>query len=116
MEQTPNSEEALADPFYRVFWYQKIKNDLRTIDPNLVEKIVSAAENRLYLAPASAGQPLKGTTKLLWKLRYSKYRIVYTINDQMQEVWVLSVRKRDVAYRDSSIESLLQVAIALQKR
>ncbi|MBI3318454.1 MAG: type II toxin-antitoxin system RelE/ParE family toxin, partial [Candidatus Omnitrophica bacterium] len=81
-----------------------------------VNSIVRAADYRLSLAPDLIGEPLKGTTNRLWKIRFSSYRIVYTINVSRKEVWILSVQKRDIVYRNQHVQALLKVAVALHEK
>ncbi len=115
MEQAPQ-EKKLGTPEYRVLWHPEIKKDLSKITPVGVDSIVRTAEHRLSRAPHLIGQPLKGTTHLLWKIRFSKYRIVYTLIAKAKEVWVLSVQGRDEVYRHSHIQSLLRLATALHEQ
>jgi mRNA-degrading endonuclease RelE of RelBE toxin-antitoxin system len=99
-----------------VLWHQDIKKDLLRISRKTAESIVSPANHRLAIAPQFIGEPLKGTTNLLWKLRFSKHRLIYTMNVKAREVWVLSVQKREIVYKDRHVQSLLRLAIALQER
>ena len=101
---------------YKVFWHQNIKKDFEKISVSLTESIVRSIEHKLSTVPEYLGQPLKGTTARLWRTVYSKYRIIYTINAKAKEVWVLSVMKREIVYRDAHIQALLQLAIAIQKK
>lgn len=115
MEQEPQ-EKQVGTPEYRVLWHPEIKKDLSKTSPSDVDFIVRMAEHRLSRAPHLIGQPLKGTTHLLWKIRFGKYRIVYTMNAKAKEVWVLSVQGRDEVYRHSHIQSLLRLAVALHEQ
>ena len=114
MEQEPKKEIGL--PVFKVVWHSEIKKDLSRLPPSLTDSIVRAVDQRLSRAPQMIGEPLKGTTKLLWKIRFSMYRVVYTINERKKEVWVLSVQKRDVVYRDRHVQSLLKLAVALHQQ
>ena len=109
------SEKPIGAPTYRVLWHPEIKHDFSKIPQKLSESILEAAEHRLSRAPLLIGQPLKGTANLLWRIGFSKYRIVYTLNVKVREVWVLSVQKRDIVYRDKHVQSLLRLAVSLQK-
>ena len=101
---------------YKVLWHPEIKDDFVKIPINLRESIVQAAEHRLSAAPQFIGQPLKGTTNLIWKISFSKYRILYTMNAKCKEVWILSVQKREIVYRHQHVLSLLKLAISLQEQ
>lgn len=114
MEQVP--PQKIGAQRYQILWHQNIRSDLTKMAPSLVEPLVAAIQDRLSRAPQLIGQPLKGTTNLLWKIRFSKYRVIYTINTRRNEVWVLSVQKRDWVYRDTHVQSLLHLAVALQEQ
>jgi len=45
------------------------------------------------------GKPLKGELSGKWSVRIGDYRIVYTINDDVKTVTLLSVRHRKTAYK-----------------
>jgi mRNA-degrading endonuclease RelE of RelBE toxin-antitoxin system len=115
MEQEPKLRQ-ISLPAFKVIWHAEIKKDLSRIPPSVVNSIVRAADYRLSLAPEIIGNPLKGTVNRLWKIRFSGYRIVYTINVSRKEVWVLSVQKRDIVYRDQHIQALLKVAVVLHEK
>lgn len=115
MEPEP-PPQGVGGPAYAVLWHPQIKKDLGRINPAQVETIVRVAEDRLSRAPHLSGQPLKGTTHLLWKLRFSKYRVVYTLRPRTREVWILSVQGRDEVYRPPHIQSLLKLAVALHEQ
>lgn len=115
MEQGPQ-KNPIGQPVYRVLWHQDIKGDFLKIRRKSTESIASAANHRLAIAPQFIGEPLKGTTNLLWKLRFGKYRLIYTMNVKAEEVWVLSVQKREIVYKDRHVQSLLRLAVALQER
>ena len=115
MEQ--NSEEKISGgKKYKVFWHQNIKEDFEKISSSLIEKIVSGVEHKLSTAPLLIGEPLKGTISKLWKVAYSKYRIIYTINPKCHEVWVLSVMKREIVYQHAHVQAILQMALALHDK
>jgi len=112
VEQEPSK---VGQPAFKVFWHPGTKQDFAKMPPSLVDSIVRAATHRLSRAPQLIGEPLKGTVQRLWKIRFSKYRIIYTIQAKRDEVWILAVLKRDIAYRHRHVESLLRLAVALQE-
>ena len=112
MEQGPQKEE-VGVPSYRIFWHQRIKEDFSKIPIVLTETMIKAAEFRLSRAPHLIGQPLKGTANKLWRIRFDKYRIVYTL--KANEVWVLSVQKREVIYQNRHVQALLRLALAIHQ-
>jgi mRNA-degrading endonuclease RelE of RelBE toxin-antitoxin system len=102
-------------PPYRVLWHQNIKDDFDGIPRALTDNIVRNADHRLSQAPTLIGKPLKGTTHLLWRLAYSQYRIIYTLNEKAGEVWVLSVQKRSDVYHEQHLQYLLKLAQTLKR-
>jgi mRNA-degrading endonuclease RelE of RelBE toxin-antitoxin system len=115
MEQK-SSKETVSTPQYLVLWHPRVRDDLSKIAPSLVRSIIRAAEQRLRRAPLLIGQPLKGTANSLWKCRCSKYRVLYTVNEQAREIWIVAVKKRDSVYRDRGIHSLVALALAIQEQ
>ena len=115
MESEP-AQEQIDLPQYRVKWHQNIEEDFSKISKPMAGNIIENAEHRLSRAPQFLGQPLKGTTNLIWKIRFSKYRILYTMNPKAKEVWILSVQKRDLVYRDRHVQSLVKLALAIQNQ
>ena len=112
MEPTP---QGISLSSYRVLWHDRVKADLKQIGPSEAERLIRAAEEKLARAPELIGQPLKGTARRLWKLRFGKYRVVYTLHPRTKEVQVLSIQTRDIIYRPAHLESLLKLAIALSQ-
>lgn len=107
--------KALGPPgAFRVFWHAEVRHDLAKTPAPTVAAIVKAAQERLSQAPLLIGEPLRGTAQRLWRLRYSQYRLVYTVRPATHEVWILSVQTRDIVYRKAHLQRLLRLAQALQ--
>ena len=115
MEQE-SKKEPIGAPKFKVIWHATVKDDFSKLNKSLVDSIITAADHRLSRAPEYLGQPLKGTTTLIWKVRFDKYRILYTLNVKAKEVWVLSVRKREIVYKDAHVKSLINLAVAIQQQ
>lgn len=111
MEQEPSKNPVE----FKVLWHGSIKDDLKSLGPEIVQFLIEGAKNKLSKAPQFLGEPLKGTTKKLWKVAYSKYRILYTIMEQEREVWVLSIQNRDIVYKRHHVENLLRIATAIHQ-
>jgi len=62
------------------------------------QSAVSKALDRLQLYP-KIGQPLKGKLKGFWKLRFSRYRIVYQIVHKRLLIIIFDIRHRKDIYR-----------------
>ncbi len=113
----PGSEETpeITVPSFKVLWHPDTRGDLGKLSREIRGKIIETATYKLSRAPQFIGQPIKGTKKLLWKIRFSKYRIVYTIAEKTPEVWIVSVGKRDSVYRNEFIQSWIKLAIAIHE-
>ena len=107
--------QALGPRAFRVLWHPDVRRDLAKIPPPTVDAIVKAAHERLSDAPLLIGEPLRGTAQRLWRLRYSQYRLIYTVRPVPREVWVLSVQTRDIVYRTTHLQRLLRLALQLRQ-
>ena len=115
MEQDPQAKK-IENFSYRVLWSSDAREDLLDIPQDIADTIIDKTGQRLSQLPHYVGQPLKGTTKKLWKLRFGKYRLVYSINTRFKEVYILAIANRDVVYRNDAVQSLLKLAVALHER
>lgn len=115
MEQDSQAKK-IENLGYQVLWSADAREDLANIPGDIGETIIEKTDQRLTQLPHYVGQPLKGTTKKLWKLRFGKYRLVYSINNKYREVYILAIANRDVVYRHNAIQSLLRLAVTLHER
>ena len=115
MEQDPQAKK-IDNSTYQVLWSADAREDLSEIPEDIAENILEKTQQRLAQLPHFIGQPLKGTTRKLWKLRFGKYRLVYSINNKYKEVYVLAITNRDVVYRNNAIQGLLRLAVALHEK
>lgn len=108
-------QEGLA-PRFTVIWHRKARKDLDSIDPSMADGILRSTHRKLENAPHLIGEPLKGTTSRLWKLRCGKHRILYTICKE--EVVILAVGNRDFIYnkRNASVMELIRTAAAIHEQ
>lgn len=114
MEQSP--QEKKIENSYQILWSSDARQDLEDIPQSVAETIIEKSAQRLAQLPHYVGQPLKGTTKKLWKLRFGKYRLVYSIHSRFKEVYILAITNRDVVYRNNALQSLMRLAVALHER
>ena len=82
---------------YRVFFRESVHKDLREIPKRdlarILERIASLAND-----PRPAGcEKLTGQER--YRVRQGDYRIVYSIHDDILEVWVVRVGHRRDVYR-----------------
>ena len=115
MEQDPQAKK-IESSFYRVLWATEAREDLPEVPRDIADTIIDKTGQRLSQLPHYVGQPLKGTTKKLWKLRFGKYRLVYSINNKYKEVYILAITNRDVVYRNNAVQGLLRLAVVLHER
>ena len=82
---------------YRLTLTAAAKKDLRTLDKRY-RSAVDKALTRLQFQPR-VGEPLKGDLKGYWKLRFSRYRIIYQLQDLILLITVFEIRHRRDVYR-----------------
>ena len=64
------------------------------------QKAAKRAIDRLSQNPY-LGEPLTGKLKLYWKLRFSRYRIIYRVEKQAVMIIIFDIRHRRDVYRFS---------------
>lgn len=82
---------------YKVIITETALKNLKKLDKRY-QKAVKKAIDRLEQDP-KVGFPLKGRLKGLWKLRFSRYRIVYQIIEKKLIVMILRIGHRREVYR-----------------
>ena len=76
--------------------FEKSFKKLTKKDKPLAEKLAKAIK-KLSELPYS-GKPLSYDFSGLRSLRIGKYRIIYTINENKKEIWLISVKHREKSY------------------
>ena len=82
---------------YKVRFTQTASLDLKKLD-NRYRKAVKKAIDRLSEDP-KVGLPLVGKLKGLWKLRFSRYRIIYQIFQKELVIVIFEVKHRREVYK-----------------
>ncbi|OGM77468.1 hypothetical protein A2188_03455 [Candidatus Woesebacteria bacterium RIFOXYA1_FULL_43_9] len=82
---------------YRVQFTESASKDLKKLDRRYL-KAVNKALDKLADFP-TVGKPLKGELQGFWKLRFSRYRIIYQIIERKLLIIVFEVRHRKDVYR-----------------
>ncbi|MBI3955513.1 type II toxin-antitoxin system RelE/ParE family toxin [Candidatus Gottesmanbacteria bacterium] len=82
---------------YQVKFTQTAITDLRKLDRRY-QLSVKKAIDRLSQNP-KVGMPLKGKLKGLWKLRFSRYRIIYQILEKILIIVIFEVKHRKNVYQ-----------------
>ena len=81
-------------PSYKILYSSDvIKNDLPKLD-NKIQGIIKRKIEQLKFEPY-LGLPLRGKLARLYKLKVSKYRIVYGIDNDKLFILVIAIGKRD---------------------
>ena len=109
MESEP--QKKIANSEYRVVWHPSCKGDLSEINSNIAEGLIRNVDHKLSQAPLLIGAPLKGASKLIYKVGYTqKYRVLYIVNQKTKEVWVLAVRNRNSVYKAHQFQHMVHLA------
>lgn len=82
---------------YQIRFTQPAQKQFKKLDPRYLSAVKKALK-KLSLDP-TIGKPLIGKLKGKWKLRFSRYRIIYKIQQKRLIVFVLDVKHRKDAYR-----------------
>lgn len=83
---------------YKVIWKEEATKDLVEIDRVIAQKIFDRVEDHLAKDPNQLGKPLLYQFKGLHSYRFSRYRIVYQINNQEILITVIRVDHRRKVY------------------
>jgi mRNA interferase RelE/StbE len=82
---------------YKIKFTKNASICLKKLDKRY-QKAVGKAIDKLSQNP-KIGSPLVGKLKGLWKLRFSRYRIIYQIVERQLIVVVFEIQHRKDAYR-----------------
>ncbi len=82
---------------YQVVLAKIAKKQLKKLDPRY-KSAVNKAINKLAKNP-KIGKPLGGELKGSWKLRFSRYRIIYLIQGKKLIVYIIDVKHRKDVYQ-----------------
>ena len=83
---------------YKVKFTKEASENLKKLDKRY-QKAVAKAINKLSQNPKISA-PLVGKLKGFWKLRFSRYRIIYQIIEKQLIVIVFEIRHRKDVYRN----------------
>lgn len=82
---------------YKIILTKPAFKNLKKIDLHY-QQAIKKSLNKLAENPL-VGQPLKGKLKGLWKLKISRYRIIYSIKNKKLLIIVIAIRHRKDVYR-----------------
>ncbi len=83
-------------PFAVLYQPDCLEKDIPKLDRSLLKRIRRTIEERLSVAPADFGKPLRHTSEGLWSLRVGDWRVIYKISGN--EIWVLRIGHRREVY------------------
>ncbi len=84
---------------YKVVIKESAEKDLKGIDKTQGRRILTAIERKLSEAPRKAGEALKGKYKGFWKMYVVPYRVIYSIDDRDETVFIEKIGHRKDVYR-----------------
>ena len=84
---------------YKLIYNDTLGKDLKRIDVKQQKRILDAIRTELSGAPRKAGEPLKGKYKGFWKMYVVPYRIIYSIDDRDETVFIEKIGHRKDVYR-----------------
>ena len=90
---------------YGIRYHPEVREDLKSIDKQIKDRIRRAVEDRLTTEPLIYGDRLKGVLRDLWKLRVGSYRVIYILEGDT--VYILAIVHRREAYRRANVRDLL---------
>ena len=82
---------------YKIFFKRSVQKDLAKLPPQELQKILLRVE-----ALATCPRPpdiIKLSGHDLYRIRQGRYRIVYSIEDGILQVWVIKIAHRKDVYR-----------------
>jgi len=84
---------------YQVKWHERAVEDLKDVDKKGAKGLIERVKEYLPQDPISFGKPLHGEFKGLYRYRYGKYRVLYTIDRKEDIIVILRVGKRKEIYK-----------------
>lgn len=79
---------------YLLKFGKKFDKEFAKIDKSISEQIVKKLK-RLKENSENIGKPLSHTNPVLWEFKAEVFRIFYMIQENIKEIWILSVKHKD---------------------
>ena len=85
---------------YRLIYSERVKKDVKKLDPYTKQMIKSWIEKRLLHSenPRAHGKALTGNHKGEWRYRIGDYRLICTIEDERLVILALALGHRREVY------------------
>ena len=84
---------------YKILYKKTVEKELRKIPKSTLTAIISKIQKLAENPRPNGSVKLRGDINL-YRIRYSDYRIIYSINDSRLVVFVVKVAHRKEVYRD----------------
>ena len=86
---------------FTIVYHEKVREDFDRIGKNAALMISKTITKKLTVNPEQYGEKLAGDLKGLWKLKVSKYRVVYLIQNDIVKVFIIAIdhRRAEKAYQ-----------------
>ena len=81
---------------YKIFFKQSVWKDFKSIPDKDLTKILSCIESLGDNPRQSVCKKLSGQEK--YRMRYGRYRIIYSIQDDELTIWIIKVGHRKNVY------------------
>ena len=92
---------------YTILYHHLIlKEDIPTINKNILNRIKLAIEWRLVHSPEKYGKPLRKTLAGYWKIRVGDYRLVYKVIKNEIHIYAIAHRSRVYQLANKRIKKL----------
>lgn len=79
---------------YLLKFSKKFDKEFGKIDKSVSVQIFKKIE-RLKENPKNVGKPLHYTKPTLWEFKAESFRVFYLIQDNLKEIWLLSIKHKD---------------------
>lgn len=83
---------------YTVIIQIDAQNEIKKFSKDIQEWIARDIEKKLTVNPKEFGKPLSGEFKGCYRLRVSKYRVIYKISEKIVTVYVIKADHRQDVY------------------
>jgi mRNA interferase RelE/StbE len=88
----------LSPKRYTVIIQTNAQNEIKKFSKDIQEWIARDIEKKLTVSPKEFGKPLSGEFNGCYRLRVSKYRIIYKISENVVTVYVIKADHRQDVY------------------
>jgi len=83
---------------YTITFVRSAEKQLQTLDSKIVSRVFPKIEN-LSTNPRPQGCLKLTGENNLWRIKIGDYRVIYTIDDKLKQIDIVSIRHRRDVYR-----------------